>query len=137
YRTCRRIRYHPQAKEAPMNIGRRGFLAGAAVAAVSAATTTAIADDKPQAIGNPPSAARGVPNRIGVSTYSFWQFRLAELRDVEKCIDLAYEMGFDGVEILHRQMEKEDNATCQRIKQRAYLHGMDLMSFSTHQTFMS
>ena len=30
---------------------------------------------------------------------SFWQFNRRELRDIEKCIDLAAEMGFDGVEI--------------------------------------
>src|SRR5262245_39074386 len=77
-----------------MNPSRRHFLASAAVLplAVSAAT----ADDAP-------TPAR--PNRIGVSTYSFWQFRNKELRDVEKCIETAADMGFDGVEILHRQME--------------------------------
>ena len=47
------------------------------------------------------------PTRIGVSTYSFWQFKNEDFRDLEKCIDLAAEMGFDGVEILHRQMKDE------------------------------
>jgi sugar phosphate isomerase/epimerase len=76
------------------------------------------------------------PNRIGVSTYSFWQFRNKDLRDIEKCIDLAAEMGFDGVELLHRQMEDESHAYLQRIKRRAFLYGLDLMGFSTHQTFL-
>src|SRR5207247_1505195 len=82
-------------------------------------------------------APKPLPNRIGVSTYSFWQFRHADFRDVSKCIDLAADMGFDGVEILHRQLEHEDNATLQRLKQKAFLRGLDLMGFSTHQTFLS
>jgi len=77
------------------------------------------------------------PKSIGVSTYSFWQFQHDDLRDIEKCIDLAYDMGFDGVEILHRQMEKTDNSYLQNLKRRAFLHGLDLMGLSTHQTFMT
>lgn len=76
-------------------------------------------------------------NRIGVSTYSFWGFRRDAFRSIEKCIDLAAEMGFDGVEILQRQMEDESNAALQRIKQRAFVLGLDLMGFSTHQGFVS
>ena len=88
-----------------MSFDRRHFLAasGAALALAAAA---------------PPKPAPR-PNRIAVSTYSFWQFRRRELRDVEKCIDLAAEMGFDGVEILHRQMEKESDDYLQQLKRRA------------------
>jgi L-ribulose-5-phosphate 3-epimerase len=108
-----------------MTPNRRRFLA----ASVAALTTSAVAADEPK-------QTRIRPNRIGVSTYSFWQFRNEDLRDIEKNIDLAYEMGFDGVEILHRQMENEANDYLQRIKRRAFLHGLDLMGFSTHQTFL-
>ena len=45
-----------------------------------------------------PRPTRGHP--IGVSTYSFWQFRRDERRDIETCITVAAEMGFDGVEIM-------------------------------------
>ena len=76
-------------------------------------------------------------NRIAVSTYSFWQFRHAHLRDIEKCIVLAADMGFDGVEILHKQMENEDNDYLQKLKRRAFLFGLDLCGFSTHQTFLT
>ena len=45
-------------------------------------------------------------------------------------------MGFDGVEILHRQMESEDNVTLQesnaRVRERPRAVG-----FSTHQGFLS
>jgi sugar phosphate isomerase/epimerase len=76
-------------------------------------------------------------SRFAVSTYSFWQFRREELRSIETCIDLAAEWGFDGVEILHRQMESEDNTYLQRLKRRAFVHGLDLCGFSTHQGFLS
>jgi sugar phosphate isomerase/epimerase len=84
--------------------------------------------------------SRGTPrrgNRLAVSTYSFWQFKNENLRDIEKCIDLAAEWGFDGVELLHRQMTSEDNGYLQKLKRRAFVHGQDLCGFSTHQGFVS
>ncbi len=102
---------------------RRSFLAaGAAICAVPKLCAA--------------EAPRPVRNRIGVSTYSFWQFKNEALRDVEKCIDLAAEMGFDAVEILHRQMTDESNAALQKIKRRAFVNGLALCGFSTHQSFL-
>jgi len=103
---------------------RRTFLA-ASVATLTAAAFSRADDAKPHR-----------PSRIGVSTYSFWQFRKNDLRDIEKCIDLAAEMGFDGVEILHRQMTAEDNDYLEKLKRRAFVNGLALMGFSTHQTFL-
>jgi sugar phosphate isomerase/epimerase len=77
------------------------------------------------------------PNPIGVSTYSYWQFRHKHLRDIEKCIALAADQGFDGVELLHRQMEDTSNPTLQKIKRRALTEGLALIGFSTHQGFLS
>src|SRR5262249_49747450 len=75
---------------------------------------------------------------IGVSTYSYWQFNRKELHDVATCIDLAAETGFDGVEILLRQIgEKPDHALVTKLKQRAFLNGLCLMGLSTHQTFLT
>ena len=84
-----------------------------------------------------PAATTRRPNRIAVSTYSYWRFREDTKLAIEECIDLAAEAGFDGVEILHIQMTDESNAALQRIKQRAFRHGLDLCGFSTHQTFVS
>jgi sugar phosphate isomerase/epimerase len=112
-----------------MTIDRRAFLTGSAGIALMTTTTASRANDAP----SPPKRA----NRIAVSTYSFWQFRHKDLRDVAKCIDLAADMGFDGVEILHRQMEDESNAYLQKLKRRAFLNSLDLCGFSTHQTFLS
>jgi hypothetical protein len=44
--------------------------------------------------------------RIGVSTYSYWHFDKVKY-PIEKVIENAAKIGFDGVEILHRQMENE------------------------------
>ena len=76
-------------------------------------------------------------NRIAVSTYSYWRYRRDTKLSIEECIDLAAETGFDGVEILHVQMNGESNAQLQSIKQRAFRNGLDLCGFSTHQSFVS
>lgn len=77
------------------------------------------------------------PNLIGVSSYSFWQFKHDDWRNLEKNIDQAGEMGFDGFEILHRQMTDESPATLQKLKRRAFINGLSLCGFSTHQTFLT
>ena len=77
------------------------------------------------------------PNRIAVSTYSFWRFKKGLKLPIETCIDEAAAMGFDGVEILHIQMEKESNDYLQDLKRRALINGLDLCGFSTHQGFVS
>jgi len=109
-----------------MPLTRRTLLAGAAMAASPISTQAAYVQS--------PSARR---QRFAVSTYSFWQFRHEHLRRIESCIDLAAQMGFDGVEILHRQMQAESNDYLQLLKRRAFVNGLDLCGFSTHQTFLS
>lgn len=109
-----------------MRVSRRHLLAAGAIAPLAA--SRAFAED---------AAPRRRGNRFAVSTYSFWQFRHQDLRDIEQCIDLAGEMGFDGVELLHRQMENEENGYLQRLKKRAFVNGLDLCGFSTHQGFLS
>jgi L-ribulose-5-phosphate 3-epimerase len=111
---------------------RRFFKRSAAVAGLSLVGSRALAAPRQD---DPKADSRR--NRVAVSTYSFWQFRHKELRSIETCIDLAAEMGFDGVEILHRQMEREENEYLQRLKRRAFLNGLDLCGFSTHQGFLS
>lgn len=120
---------------------RRTFLAaaGAAVGCLGSGGRASAAGQQPQAAAaagddRPVTARR---TRIAVSTYSFWQFRHDDLRDVETCIDLAAEWGFDGVEILYRQMQDESPGYLQRLKQRAFRQGLDLCGFSTHQGWVS
>ncbi|QDT54702.1 Xylose isomerase-like TIM barrel [Caulifigura coniformis] len=77
------------------------------------------------------------PNRIATSTYSYWRFNNDTKLPIEKCIELAADAGFDGVEVLHIQMTDESNSALMKIKQRAFSLGMDLCGFSTHQSFIS
>ncbi len=116
-----------------MTLSRRSVLAGA-VGTLGAANCLQGAVAQPEQPAQPAAAAR---NRIGISTYSFWQFKNRELRDIEKCIDLAAEWGFDGVELLHRQMQSEEKGYLQNLKRRAFVNGLDLCGFSTHQGFLS
>jgi sugar phosphate isomerase/epimerase len=120
-----------------MSPGRRDFLRRAgglgalgALALNGSIPSASAAGDGPA----PPPARRGNP--IGVSTYSFWQFRGARL-GIPACIDKAAAMGFDGVEILHVQMDDESNAAVQKLKRQAHSLGLALMGFSTHQGFVT
>ncbi len=107
-----------------------------ALVSLGAATSAAIGLNTPTAVAQEPVRKRR-PNRIAVSTYSYWRFRKDTKLSIEECIDLAAEAGFDGVEILEIQMRKKDNASLQRMKRRAFVNGMDLCGFSTHQGFVS
>lgn len=57
--------------------------------------------------------------------------------DIPTCIDQAAEMGFDAVELLLVQMQREDDAFLQSIKRRAFVNGLSLCGMSTHQGFVT
>jgi L-ribulose-5-phosphate 3-epimerase len=112
-----------------LKLDRRSLLTStAAAAAAGCLLPTATADDAPRRVATP---------RLAVASYSFWQFRHEKLRDLERCIELASEWGFAGLEILHRQMTDESNATLQRLKRTAFVNGIALCGFATHQGFLS
>ncbi len=73
--------------------------------------------------------------RLAVSTYSYWHFR-TERYPVERVIENAARLGFDGVEILHRQMGDESPAFLNRLKQAAFRNGLALPMLSIHQDFV-
>src|SRR5687767_6557928 len=56
---------------------------------------------------------------------------------VEQVIENAARLGFDGVEILHRQMTDESPAYLNRLKQAAFRNGLALPMLSIHQDFIS
>jgi L-ribulose-5-phosphate 3-epimerase len=116
-------------------VDRRRFLH---TAGLTGATTLAAATIPGAILRAATQVASPRPYRIGVSTYSFWQFNgPREDVPIESCIDQAAAMGFDGVEILHVQMTSEERAYVQNLKRRAFSNGLDLMGFSTHQDFVS
>lgn len=104
--------------------------------------TSALAIPAAARVSAQDAAAPAAPRRkyrIGVSTYSFWHFdeNTSQWRDIEKCLEAAADMGFDGVEILQVQMPDTNPAALRRIKSRAFTLGLDLMGFSTHQGFLT
>lgn len=116
---------------------RRDFLSrSAAVAAALGLTSLAKSKAADQTTASP-SDLSSQPNRMAVSTYSFWRFREDSKLPVEDCIDQAAMMGFDGVEVLHIQMENESNGYLQSLKRQAFANGLDLCGFATHQGFVS
>ncbi len=119
-------------------MNRRKFLTASSLATASLATVAARGDEA-SAGSSPAAAIPAAPkgNRIGVSTYSFWGFRRDDLRAVDTCIDHAARIGFDGVEILMRQLASTERADLMKLKRQAFLLGLDLMGYSTHQGFLS
>jgi len=77
-------------------------------------------------------------NRISlaISTYSYWHFRPPRIT-IETVIDKAAEIGVQGVDVLHQQMDSEEPAYLRKLKQRAFFNGMSLVCLSIHQNFVS
>ena len=109
---------------------RREFLPAAAVAAAIAG---GCAERQTAAEAEPAPPGRRI--RLGVSTYSYWHFSETKY-PIEKVIDHAAAVGFDGVEILHRQMEQEGAGYMNALKRRAFEAGLDLIMLSIHQDFV-
>jgi len=106
------------------SLSRRALFGGAALAAASPLTASAAHHE----------AKRRIP--IAVSSYSFWHFKKVKY-PIEKVIDSAAAMGFDGVEILHRQMDNETPEYVNMLKRRAWEQGLSLPMLSIHQDFVS
>lgn len=104
---------------------RRRLLQTGGVAALSASCAAPAPEPQPPRPRIP----------LGVSTYSYWHFS-EEKYPIEKVIDHAAKLGFDGVEILHRQMENESADYMNGLKRRAWEAGLDLIMLSIHQDFV-
>ncbi|MGJ5818040.1 sugar phosphate isomerase/epimerase family protein [Paludibaculum fermentans] len=107
-----------------MSLSRRSlFSAGAA--ALAAAPVQVAAQSKAQ---------RRI--QLAVSTYSYWHFKPTKY-PIEDVIEDAARQGFDGVEILHRQMTDESPAYVNSLKKRAFTLGLSMPMLSIHQDFVS
>ena len=112
-----------------MNPSRRDFLSGAALTASAAALGHAI----PSAQAASPSS--GPKIKLGLSSYSYWHFRPPKV-SIEQVIEHASELGVQGVDILHRQLEGEDRGYLRQLKRHAFINGVDLIALSIHQDFV-
>jgi len=74
--------------------------------------------------------------RLAVSTYSYWHLR-GEKYPIEKVIEEASDIGFEGVEILHRQMTDESPAYLNKLKRMALTRGLSFPMLSIHQDFVA
>ncbi len=74
--------------------------------------------------------------KLAISSYSYWHFRPPKVT-IEEVIDRAAALGVEGVDILHRQMDSEDPGYLMKLKQKAFRAGIDLVSLSIHQDFVS
>ena len=57
--------------------------------------------------------------KLGISSYSYWHFRDPKV-SIETVIDKTAKLGVEGVDILHRQMDSEDNGYLQKLKRHAF-----------------
>lgn len=124
-----------------MSQDRRRFLTTGAVASVLPITSVIAGnrqDATAEAVVDGGGARRTHP--IALSTYSLWRFRNDEYRDMDRCIDLADEFGFDGIEFLLYQIGQNEllsRARRMAYKRRAQRLGLPLMGLSTHQGFVT
>ena len=117
-----------------MPLTRRSFL-GASLAALPLGAA-AHQQPSPAPTPTPRPIPKARPVKLAVSSYSYWHFR-GERTPIEHVIDDAARIGFDGVEILHRQMAGEQAAYVNGLKQRAFRAGVDLVMLSIHQDFVT
>jgi L-ribulose-5-phosphate 3-epimerase len=112
-----------------MKLNRRAFLAGSAA---GAAVLTLGAEG---AKGGATPKTGPKPVRLGIATYSYWHFRPPKV-PVEEVIIKAHQLGVEGVDILHRQMESEERSYLNKLKRLAFVHGVHLICLSIHQDFV-
>jgi sugar phosphate isomerase/epimerase len=118
---------------------RRDFLAAAV-----AAGTGLLCASPAAAAAQQPAPARRPRIKLGVSTYSHWHFRTAKV-PIETVIEKTADLGVEGVDILHRQMEilerepltAAHRAYLQKLKRHAFTNATSLICLSIHQNFVS
>ncbi len=122
-----------------MTLDRRSFLAASAAAAATSALGVAASAPPPA----PAAPTRRGRTKLAVATYSYWHFKTAKV-PVETVMDRAAELGAEGVDILHRQMDlgerdpldAKGRAYLRRLKRHAFSRGLSICCVSTHQSFV-
>ena len=74
--------------------------------------------------------------KLGLATYSYWHFTKKKY-PIEKVIDHAAELGVEGVDVLQVRMDGEAPGYLRKLKRHAFVNGVDLISLSIHQGFVS
>lgn len=119
-----------------MHCSRRSFLATSTLAA-AAISQTSVSHAASRAAAHRPRI------KFGVSSYSYWHFKTEKV-SIESVIEHAADLGVEGVDILHRQMDiperepltADHRSYLQRLKRHAFRNGIDLICLSIHQDFV-
>src|SRR5258706_8298245 len=120
-------------------MNRRSFFATTTTAYLGATLSLGAAPQETK----PAPAPRKKRIKLGIATYSYWHFRDPKT-SIETVIDKAAEIGVEGLDILHRQMdipEKEPLTTAhrsylQKLKRHAFRNGIGMACLSIHQNFV-
>jgi L-ribulose-5-phosphate 3-epimerase len=120
----------------PSPFDRRRFLSLAALG-----TTGAILQPTTVAAAGPAEFPKRI--KLGIATYSYWHFRTPRV-PIETVIEKAAQIGVEGVDILHRQMDiaerepltADGRAYLQTLKRHAFRNGIHLICLSIHQDFV-
>ena len=124
-------------------MNRREFLlAAGTIAAAPGKNVPTVPATPPAAVPQPPRFRKRI--KFGVSTYSYWHFEEKKF-PIETVIERSAELGVEGVDVLHRQMDLPEKAPldaagrayCRKLKRTAFRNGIDLICLSTHQNFVS
>lgn len=73
--------------------------------------------------------------KFAIATYSYWHFREPKVT-VQQVIDHASNLGVEGVDVLHVQMDNESPEYIQSLRDRAQDKNIELICLSIHQDFV-
>ena len=99
-------------------MNRRSFLAS--TACLSA--TLALAAEKNESKSSSPARKKRI--KLGIATYSYWHFKTEKV-PIETVIDKTSEIGVEGLDILHRQMDLPDLGSTRSWEWCANAYGSD------------
>ena len=117
-------------------LNRRSFFTSAACLGATLAL-----DAAPQVRTSPVANKKRI--KLGIATYSYWHFKPPKV-SIETVIEKAAEIGVEGLDILHQQMdlpEKEPltpahRSYLQKLKRHAFRNGIAPVCLSIHQNFV-
>jgi hypothetical protein len=109
-------------------MNRRSFLASTMGAAGLGAAGISLGAEKADSAPRPAPSKKRI--KLGIATYSYWHFRDPKV-SIETVIDKAAEIGVEGVDILHRQMDlpekepltAEHRSYLRKLKRHAFRNG--------------
>ncbi len=118
-------------------LNRRSFFASTA----GLGATIALGADRQENIAAPIGRQKRI--KLGIATYSYWHFKTEKV-PIETVIEKSAEIGVEGLDILHRQMDipEKDPLTAahrsylQKLKRHAFHNGIAPVCLSIHQNFV-